>query len=773
QTCALPISDVRDFSPGSNSSVFTSFSNLSTNQVVIYKANYTSPTNWSFYSSPNSGDFNVSSDDISAILPKYTPTGGSGVGIAWVQLVGSDYDIYFDADWLNSASPPPVPTLVSPANGSTTSDQTPTFDWTNSTGATGYDLQVDNNSNFSSPEINTSPTSSDYTPSGNLAYGTYYWRVRAKNANGTSNWSSVWSFTIQNPGPNVPFNPIPPSEATPGSTITVALDLGNASTQVSNLTVISFDLHFTNTAIIDYVPNSAVIGGFWSSVTPSSPTIIPDEPSGTVSVSVFAIGTGGQSGYGTVISLDFNISSSASDGQIIDWSIPVYQANNASGGTIALSPGTATTTITEGVCVWPGDTNNDGQVTILDINPIVINFGDTGPVRPGASMAWICQMCEPWNPESDTYVDCNGNGQVDIIDINAVVINFGKTHNKSNESSNSKKSGSEMLVSSNSATAPLIGTSPSYMSPGTDYWVEISLGDASNPVNDMNVISFELLYDNTDKIDYVEYELGSFMAGATTTVIPDDANGKISASAFNLTQGYNGSGVIFRFKFNVKASNPSGPIVQINNTWGAVQANRTDGSEQPINPLPFTYDILPVELTSFTANIVENQVSLRWETASEINNKGFDLFRNDELVTFIPGFGTTTETKRYMFDDENLQNGEYLYKLVQLDYDGTRNEVASVEVEVDYVPKEYLLSQNYPNPFNPSTTIEFGLPKASNVEIVIYNLTGEKVKEVVNDNLREGMYKINVDLSNYPSGLYLYRMKTNNFSDTKKMLLIK
>ncbi|MBZ0180109.1 MAG: glycoside hydrolase, partial [Melioribacteraceae bacterium] len=144
--------DVRDFSPGSNSSVFTSFSNLSTNQVVIYKANYTSPTNWSFYSSPNSGDFNVSSDDISAILPKYTPTGVSGVGIAWVQLVGNDYDIYFDADWLNSGSQPPVPTLVSPTNGSTTSDQTPAFDWTNSTGATGYDLQVDNNSNFSSPE---------------------------------------------------------------------------------------------------------------------------------------------------------------------------------------------------------------------------------------------------------------------------------------------------------------------------------------------------------------------------------------------------------------------------------------------------------------------------------------------------------------------------------------------------------------------------------------------------------------------------------------------
>ena len=73
--------------------------------------------------------------------------------------------------------PPSAPTLSSPANGSNTTDHTPFFDWNDSSGATSYTIQVDNNSNFSSPEVNQSPTSSTYTPGSNLTDGTYWWRV--------------------------------------------------------------------------------------------------------------------------------------------------------------------------------------------------------------------------------------------------------------------------------------------------------------------------------------------------------------------------------------------------------------------------------------------------------------------------------------------------------------------------------------------------------------------------------------------------------------------
>ncbi|MFB0517222.1 MAG: Ser-Thr-rich GPI-anchored membrane family protein, partial [Candidatus Neomarinimicrobiota bacterium] len=94
--------------------------------------------------------------------------------------------------------PPASPILSTPPNGSTISDDTPTFDWSDPTYAVGYELMVDNESSFTSPEIyETNLSSSTYTPSSGLSSDTYYWKVRAKNSAGVwGNWSPIWSFTI-------------------------------------------------------------------------------------------------------------------------------------------------------------------------------------------------------------------------------------------------------------------------------------------------------------------------------------------------------------------------------------------------------------------------------------------------------------------------------------------------------------------------------------------------------------------------------------------------
>nr|HXK50664.1 C25 family cysteine peptidase [Clostridiales bacterium] len=95
-----------------------------------------------------------------------------------------------------STEPPSSPVLASPSNGSTTYDLTPSFDWSDASGATSYTIQVDNNSAFTSPEINQTVTSSTYTPSSNLALGIYYWRVLATNAYGSSSYTSSWTLTV-------------------------------------------------------------------------------------------------------------------------------------------------------------------------------------------------------------------------------------------------------------------------------------------------------------------------------------------------------------------------------------------------------------------------------------------------------------------------------------------------------------------------------------------------------------------------------------------------
>lgn len=89
------------------------------------------------------------------------------------------------------------------------------------------------------------------------------------------------------------------------------------------------------------------------------------------------------------------------------------------------------------------------------------------------------------------------------------------------------------------------------------------------------------------------------------------------------------------------------------------------------------------------------------------------------------------------------------------------------------IPEKYSLHQNYPNPFNPVTNIKFDLPKSSLVKLVVYDATGREVTELVNESLNAGCYQVDWDGSDYPSGVYFYKLQTENFSDTKRMVMIK
>jgi len=134
--------------------------------------------------------------------------------IAFEAIVGSrlGYGVSVDNIVINGTpvggTPPAAPSLISPADASSTTDLTPTFDWSDAADATSYTILVDNNSNFGSPEVNQSPTASTYTPASSLASGTYYWKVLSTNTNGSSSYSTTWSVTLGSA-------PAAPSLATP------------------------------------------------------------------------------------------------------------------------------------------------------------------------------------------------------------------------------------------------------------------------------------------------------------------------------------------------------------------------------------------------------------------------------------------------------------------------------------------------------------------------------------------------------------------------------
>lgn len=191
---------------------------------------------------------------------------------------------------------------------------------------------------------------------------------------------------------------------------------------------------------------------------------------------------------------------------------------------------------------------------------------------------------------------------------------------------------------------------------------------------------------------------------------------------------------------------------------------------------------VPVELSSFNAQLVNTDVILNWTTATELNNQGFEIEHskdNDNFtkIGFVPGFGTTSELKSYSFKISNIESGLQYYRLKQIDFDGTSTIYNSVEVSGP-VPNSFVLNQNHPNPFNPSTTISFSLPVEAKINIKLFNMLGQEVAQIADNDFDAGSHSIVFNANNLSSGTYIYTLEAKggngaNFKSTKKLLLLK
>jgi len=191
----------------------------------------------------------------------------------------------------------------------------------------------------------------------------------------------------------------------------------------------------------------------------------------------------------------------------------------------------------------------------------------------------------------------------------------------------------------------------------------------------------------------------------------------------------------------------------------------------------FELVVLPVELTSFNAEALDQKVILKWTTATELNNNGFEIQRrvaesDFATVGFVKGEGTTTNQKEYSYIDKDLIDGKYFYRLKQVDYNGSYEYSDVIEVDVRSL-NEYALEQNFPNPFNPTTTIGYVLREKSNAKLILLNAIGEEVVVLVNEEQDKGFHKIDFNASTLASGVYFYRLQAGSFVETKKMVLLK
>jgi len=191
---------------------------------------------------------------------------------------------------------------------------------------------------------------------------------------------------------------------------------------------------------------------------------------------------------------------------------------------------------------------------------------------------------------------------------------------------------------------------------------------------------------------------------------------------------------------------------------------------------------LPVELLSFTASGANGRVVLNWATATENQNDAFEVQKWDNTGWrrtggLIDGAGTSGTQNTYHYIDREVTAGQTCrYRLVTIDVNGTRMTVGEVESLVEplnTVVEEYALHQNYPNPFNPSTQISYDLAGASKVSLKVFDLLGREVISLVDGTQTAGRYTVSFDAASLPSGMYFYRLETAEFTDMKKMMLLK
>jgi hypothetical protein len=198
----------------------------------------------------------------------------------------------------------------------------------------------------------------------------------------------------------------------------------------------------------------------------------------------------------------------------------------------------------------------------------------------------------------------------------------------------------------------------------------------------------------------------------------------------------------------------------------------------------YSVDNLSPKIPSGVGGVIteESNLQITWEPNSEADLGYYIVYRSQDEINFDES-GQTDETT--FIDSEVIAGVNYSYSVTAVDTNGNESDysdivtlsVSTVESRPD-IPVHYYLTQNFPNPFNPQTTIKYGLLKAGEVRVIIYDVLGNIVKFLINQNQPRGHYQViwngvNTQNEQVSSGIYYYQIITDDFQDVKKMFLIR
>jgi len=230
-------------------------------------------------------------------------------------------------------------------------------------------------------------------------------------------------------------------------------------------------------------------------------------------------------------------------------------------------------------------------------------------------------------------------------------------------------------------------------------------------------------------------------------------------------------------------------FISIIQPFAQIKENKTSNSYlRHIGSNHKPFQTLPVELIYFYGLIESNGVLLKWGTATEVNNFGFEIERANssmatwETIDFVLGNGTSNVPIDYEYLDSTVtRSGIVFYRLKQVDIIGSFeysdtvevNFASSITLESSNVPSQFNVSDNYPNPFNPATKINFELPFLQILKIDLFDIRGKLVKEIAAQEFLPGIYQLTLDFSAYSSGIYFVRFEAKKNIITKKITFVK
>lgn len=201
--------------------------------------------------------------------------------------------------------------------------------------------------------------------------------------------------------------------------------------------------------------------------------------------------------------------------------------------------------------------------------------------------------------------------------------------------------------------------------------------------------------------------------------------------------------------------------------------------------VPYVYPVrdvgtsLPVELVDFTVQLDAERVLLRWQTATETDNAGFEVEHRLSVedawrqMGFVEGHGTTLEPRHYVFGIDNLLPGRHHFRLRQIDYSGTFEYSPEVEINLE-LPSDYFLGPAYPNPFNPQTTLPFAVARGGEVQVTLHNVLGQQVLTLFEGAVEPGQtQRLRVDGQLLPGGIYFVQLAGVGLEANERIVLLK